>query len=327
MVATHCRPSGSLGTNQIDVPSINSTLVRMDDSTHAPVSGKTRRGRILMLPGVGGSSLASPFWEPSPTGNLPSGNTFRSSLNSDGWQTVQCPNVPQTVPGEQNLVNDISADGGFGSRLVNTRSLYHDHIMDYCNRNFGGAMPTFVIGMSWGAWEACWLTLNRATGPWAILGAYAHCNVNAMKSCNPAFIVFDQTSPIDNTGVNYSGCNLSTTALNAVTLPMRVTWANSDAFITGGNGTTAPPTDAISMVSNACTALGGTVTGSGGSTVANGTWVPGSGMVTGLGQSEAHAWDQTTANTPDSNDCLNWFQGTNGVSGSAGIDSQYGILF
>lgn len=266
MVATHCKPSGSLGTNQIGVPTINSTLLRMDDSTHAAVSGKTRRGRILMLPGIGGSYLATPFWEPTTSGGaLPSGNTFRSSLNADGWQTVQVPNVPQAANGlEQYLVNDISADAAHGSRLVTTRSLYHDHIMDFCNKNYGGAMPTFVIGMSWGAWEVCWLALQRATGPWAILGGYAHCNVNAFLSINPAVAVFDQTTPINNTGVNYTGANLSTTALNSVTLPMRVTWGNTDNFITGGNSTTQPPADAISMVGNACTALGGTVTGSGG---------------------------------------------------------------
>lgn len=327
MPVTHCVPAGTpLASNQIGVPN-GFGDIQFDDSSHASVGGKTRRGRILMLSGIGGSTQANPFWNPPP-GALPTGNTLRASLNADGWQTVQLNNVPHLCGGnEQTLCNDISGDASHGTRLVNTHMLYHDHCMQWCNLNHGGAMPTFVVGMSWGAWLAVQLAINRATGPFAILGAYAHCPVNAFLSINPVVAVFDQTTPINNTGINYTGCNLSTTALNAITTLCRVTWGNTDGFVTGGNGTSAPPTDAISMVSNACTALGGTVTGSGTSTVANGTWTQGSGMVTGLGQVENHSWDATTANTPDSSDFLAWFTGTNGVSGSAGLDTLYPIAF
>ena len=408
MVATHCRPSGSLAAYQIDVPSINQSLVRMDDATGG---AGNRRGRVLLLSGLGGSTNANPFWEPP----ILSNNNLRTGLNGDGWQTVQVPNIPQSdslvgavdgISAEYSglttahpaLLADIKNDSGTGARLLETSLLYFDHIMDFCNTNYGGSMPTLVVGMSWGAWWACQLALERASGMYPIVGAYSHCNVNDFSKCNPGVAGFPILPGWSAQGSSFfSGCSLSVSALNSVTLPVRVTWGYVDGFITGGNSSLAPPTDCMSMMANACSALGGTshignttitsgtgdlnsgafaggtgvlnvgstagfmTTGGAGaltglsnvfgsnivvafeyagvgtgtltgvstalslpgvttnlipgkpclSTVGVGTWSgPGSGMVTGLGFPENHAWDISATHDLDSADCLSWFSST-----------------
>jgi hypothetical protein len=256
MTATHCLPNSSLVYGEIGTPRLSPDLFRMDDSTLLVNGNPKRRGRIIMNPGIGGSTLVNPFWEPNTAGGtLPpiSVTSLRPQLNALGFQTVQVPNIPQMRNSEWDLVLDPLLDTGHGSRFLNRNMLFFDHIMEWCWLKYGGKMPTFVVGMSWGAWSSCQQAVNRGSGVHGINGAYAHCPVNDFSKISSFAAIFDQL-----TSSYYTGMSLSTTALNAVDIPMRVTWAVDDNFITGGNGSTDPPVDAIAMVANACTALGGT---------------------------------------------------------------------
>jgi hypothetical protein len=122
--------------------------------------------------------------------------------------------------------------------------------MDFCRKNFGGTMPTVDMGMSYGAWWTCQVAINRLSGQYPIVAAYAHCPVNDFAN---SIILGPPTSALTTA---YSGASLSTTALNSITVPMRVTWGLTDNFVTYS----PPPVDCINMVSNASIATGGSVT-------------------------------------------------------------------
>jgi len=244
-------PNGSLASTEYGVPGgIHAPNFRVDN----PTSGK-RRGRILFLPGLGGSTLASPFYEGLSDG---SGGYLRPDLNADGWQTVQTPNVHQFFQGADPIFGipngDVVNDSGHGSRFLDKNLRYFDHIIDYCNLNYGD-MPVIVAGMSWGAWWGLELALHRQAGvtgtdPYAVHGVYAHCPVN--NWANAAAINVGPPGGTYGTSY-YTGMSLTTTALNGLTIPGRVTWGWLDTYITW----TPPPVDAMNMVANACVATGG----------------------------------------------------------------------
>lgn len=291
---THCpRP---LATHQIGVPRVTVNDIVFTDSTLLVNGEIRRRGRIMGLPGLGGSTPAAPFWTPTLGGVV-------ALLNALGWQVVQVPNMPQrtgaTSAGNntgaessvQLMLNDIGSDPHNGARYCNTNLLYWDHIVDICNVNFGGSMPTFVLGMSWGAWWGLQIARNRVVGQFApnstywpaeydsgiylgengIQGAYVHCPVNNFFNVTSAANSLFHTGSFGATSVStafyggmtepHTGMNLSQTALNGMTRPVRVTWSWSDIFVVSAPG---PVTDAIAMVQNANAATGGT--GGGGST-------------------------------------------------------------
>lgn len=292
MTITHCHPTGALAFGAVDTPRIGADLIRMDDSTLISGGNVVRRGRVILNPGIGGSTLANPFFEPTNNGGtlpvLTGGPTaqFRARLNALGYQTVQVPNIPQGRPTQWDLVLDPLTDAGFGTRFVQRNMLFFDHLMYWCQANYGGIMPTFVVGMSWGAWSSLQQAINRGGifGPLGIDGAYAHCPINDFAKTNAAEgLVFPaEQSPA------YVGMSLSTTALNSVAIPVRVTWGISDNFITGGNGSYAPPVDAMAMTANGCIANGGTAIQASGTVTGasigvnmhtDATWIAGHGVL------------------------------------------------
>jgi hypothetical protein len=261
-VPTHCLPSGFRGAFQIPVPNINPTLIKMDDATGG---AGHRRGRILAIPGLGGSTYSTAWLSAADPAII-------GTLNTDGWQVVQCPGVPQSVASvvgpyggilanyngfpttQPAMLADINNDSGNGSRLLATHMNHFDHLVNYANMNFGGAMPTVIAGISWGGWNVIQLVNNR---PSLIVAAYVLANPNDLSKVVAGFPLF----PIVNgwnsqTSSFFSGMNISVTALNSVTFPTRVIWCTQDGFISP----VQPPPDCMMMVKNACLAGGGTVT-------------------------------------------------------------------
>lgn len=255
--------AGPLLANEIGVPGVGPGLIRMDDAVGG--AGR-RRGRIIMLSGLGGSSNGT---LPITTAFGPNGPAWegllgdvRARLNADDWQTVQVPNIPQfQYAGVQAWLNDISAVSDGGARFLKKNLLFWDRLVDYCRINYGD-MPTFLVGLSFGAWWGLQVALNRGPGNLSghsIKGAYVHCPVNDFAKVSTIANALFQTE----NSAFYASMSLSTTALNTVTVPVRATWAWADVFITGGNGngTITPafgdPVDAISMVSAASVATGG----------------------------------------------------------------------
>lgn len=290
----------------------------MTDSTATGVGGKTRRGRIIALPGLGGSSATFPWL--TPTG-LP------AALAAQGWQVVQTPNIlqgttatppvgglqwglsdflvggiPQPFAGKR-LLDDCNTDPGNGNRFRVTNEKYFDHLVDFCNFNYPPStgswpttvtlMPTFIIGMSWGAWWGLNLAMHRGgNGPcgtpqnftnevgggggglgggsnYKICGAYVHCPVNRWNNLNTANTGFYGWNQL--TTQFFQGMNHGPTDLNNVTIPVRATWSVVDGFITQVD----PPIDAITMVQNGAVALGGAAV--------NGTVAIPSGQSLGVG--------------------------------------------
>ena len=296
---THCLPGGSLGSFGIPTPRVDSSLIRVDN----PSSG-LRRGRVILLPGIGGSTAASPFWE-----NNFDGNAFRAALNADGWQTVQASGVPQnglqwaqmngqpyggiatTYGGEPTAapgcLADITNDSGNGARLLATCLHHFDHVYQWAEDNYG-TMPAVVVGESWGGWLACQVALARASGVYPVKAVYSHNTPNDFSDLNPGVGVYVLLGGWQQQGsAAYAGMNLVSTSLNGVTIPLRVTWGYLDNVVTGGNGTNAPPIDCMNMVANASLATGGTVQ-SGSSTVSSGqtgvdtngaAWLAGTGTL------------------------------------------------
>jgi hypothetical protein len=280
-VISHCRPNGGNGPYQCSVPRVGPDLFLINDSTLTSGGKIVRHGRIMFLPGIGGSTLAGPFWnaaDASIPGFLPAGDTLIPDLNALGWQTVQCPNVPQSpsksdsvspnlnVPGmtysNKNILSDINGDPGHGLQYAETSVHYFDHCAQYAIDNdpsFIGAMPMLAVGMSWGAYWTCNLARKQKPGTrtYPLLAAYAHCPVNDFAHLVDS--VYGLQGWADQGSAFFSGISLSTSALNGVLIPTRVTWGYDDGLVTGGNGTSSPPVDAIAMMANACRATGGTV--------------------------------------------------------------------
>ena len=296
---THCLPGGSLGSFGIPTPRVDSSLIRVDN----PSSG-LRRGRVILLPGIGGSTAASPFWE-----NNFDGNAFRAALNADGWQTVQASGVPQnglqwaqmngqpyggiatTYGGEPTAapgcLADITNDSGNGARLLATCLHHFDHVYQWAEDNYG-TMPAVVVGESWGGWLACQVAIARASGVYPVKAVYSHNTPNDFSDLNPGVGVYVLLGGWEQQGsAAYAGMNLVSTSLNGVTIPLRVTWGYLDNVVTGGNGTTAPPVNCMAMVADAGTATGGssqngtTTVASGQTTVdTNGSaWLAGTGTL------------------------------------------------
>lgn len=239
---------------------------------------------MLFLPGLGGSvgtvtwnSPMGPFFEngsyvpPGAAGGhggLAVGDTLRADLNTDGWQTIQAPNTPQAFSFPHTYNNagqayggpiwgpqgDILNDAGKGSRFKTTMLNHFDHIFNWCNANYG-TLPTLCVSMSWGS---LWLVLVAAThggtGLHSIQGAYIHCPVNDFANA-AALGVGPPTDPTIGTSA-WTGISPTVHALDGVVIPVRVTWAWFDGYVTY----TPPPIDAISMAANGCNATGGSAT-------------------------------------------------------------------
>jgi hypothetical protein len=179
---------------------------------------------------------------------------FANSLVADGWLFI-LPAYPGdfSVSGVNyptNFYNDVNNDAGNGSRLYTTMGLWWDHLVGNLSNLYGANRPIFVSGFSEGAWLALNIAINRMS---SIVGYISHC---------PATL-WENTS-INSPPITWTGMDLSTTALNSVTIPGNVGYSDNDASVgwalssaENGGGLTyqgGPQSNTHLMVANAITA-------------------------------------------------------------------------
>lgn len=202
-VATHCLPSGSLGTGQLPVPAFPGP----GSSILTP--GGSKRGVVVLMHGMLTVDNQFPYPLQDVVGVLPElYNTLATNLQGDGWVVIWPSLIGDNYLTAQShgLLGDISNDAGFGSRYANSVwSLWWDHALSYLNANYPG-FPVVPFGVSTGGLQAYLVAINR-TSSIAAYGAHV-----------PNLLMW----AVQKTGVNF---NLSPTTwalasgMNGLTLP------------------------------------------------------------------------------------------------------------
>jgi len=239
-VDTHCLPNGSLGTAELPVCGINTGTVTVSD----PGSGN-RRGIIVFIHGLQ-ASVVSKF--PQPVSNNGTAlfynrfGDFESTVVADGWVFVY-PSVQEDFYSGQNSIvgiyNDVAADSGHGSRYLASTLHWWDHIVTWITATYGSNHPTVVTGFSFGAFKTLQIAANRTVSGYA-----AHCPATLLGNCGVAY-----TPPETFSNITWTGLNLSTTAMNAVTVPGIIGYGTNDTAVgynlAGTGGTPVSNTDSI----------------------------------------------------------------------------------
>lgn len=231
---THCLPTGTFSSPyQLAVPNIGAHNCIIDNPTGL------RRGRILLLHGLGYDYT---MWTQSPE------SSFVSAMLADGWQCILCTSPDDayywTTPfGQVAVVDDLGNDPAHGARYLTTYLHTVDHIIEFaCQQTPGSSTwPTVVNGISMGGWGS----LQYAVASQArLVGYMAHIPAQALSGIN---VLAGPPFPSVTTGAD-----LTTTSLNAVKVPGRVSYGTEDPIV--GDSITVP------MISNA-QAAGMPVTG------------------------------------------------------------------
>jgi len=219
MPNTHCLPTGSLATGEEPVPA-----VPMGVTVNGPAPG-SRRGIVILVPGLTGSAMPCPPLNADVTGLLPGYfATLMLNLNRDGWLTAYLPNVGYNyysgqLPGLQNLV---ATDTGHGTLYLNAALRWWDHVVWWVQQNYGSTMPIVVWGLSWGGWHSFQIAKARTS----TISAYI-----AMVPAEPLW-----TFQIANMA---GGAASTTTVTNTYTWPLTsptVVTVNSVAGFSAGGG-------------------------------------------------------------------------------------------
>lgn len=244
---SHC-PVPPLADFQIAVSPVGAGTVSIHDpgATH-------RRGIVVMLHPSQSSDLPLPLKITSYNEIGLALQTLQVALNTDGWIFA----LPAYPPNDwstngiqyfSNLMNDCASDPANGARMLDTLLLWWDHMVDYLVSLYGAGRPIVVFGFSLGGWAALQVAVGRTS---SLVGYIAHCPATVWSN-----IFSSTTAPADFTGIDTSGMDLSTTALNPVAIPGLVGASNNDADVGWTNNTsqTSPMPWTGSTVS--CTSSG-----------------------------------------------------------------------
>lgn len=217
MPATHCLPSGALGTSELPVPNVSAANL----TTYTPSGSK--RGVVVLLHGLNIVGVNIPI---VPTGAM---LTLAGTLQTDGWVVINPTFSEDLYSGAlptTGLYNDINADTGHGSRYLTNMLAWWDHVVAYINQRYGN-WPIVPFGLSWGAWHAYQIAKNKQS---TIIGYGGHVGVTVLSGVASAL-----TTPVDFTGLNTTGLDLASTALNAVTKPGMIGWGTADTVVGSTN--------------------------------------------------------------------------------------------
>jgi hypothetical protein len=255
-VLTHCLPSGTLGTGEIPVCTITSA----NTTAYVPSGGIGHgfiRGVVVAMHGL--SVVQAPIppvlsADSSVTAFKAFGSTMMTQFINDGWLYLNVP-YPEDYYvslGVQGIYNDITNDSGHGSRYLTMTLHWWDHIVLYIKSTYGN-WPIVAYGGSWGGWHALQIAANRQS----TLAAYCpHEPATILSNANTLF-----TTPVNFTAVNTTGLDITTTHLNAVTIPGIVTYGTNDEAV-GYNlaGTGGTPVSNIDALITAAVGAGRPVT-------------------------------------------------------------------
>lgn len=247
MADTHCLPSGLLVPGQLPVSPVSDQTRTVTPSTHAPVGGKTTRAAMIFLHASQASAPPLPLPVTSGIGVTYTG--LQAAANADGyyfdfpaypvdWPTTQPAGAP--TPGAPagyfgNIWCDVLTDPGHGARVVETLGRWMDHEVRKVWADTAEGIPIVLAGFSLGAWAAIQLAITGSpTGmDWNLVGFIAHAPATIWENVygfgNWPGAPASGAPPA--AALNFSGMDLSTTALNGVTIPGIVGGSNTDATV------------------------------------------------------------------------------------------------
>lgn len=279
--ATHCLPNGFLGTAELPVCAVAGSSITV---FNPPAGVGHRRGIVIYLHGL----YTQQQQVPAPPGIVASGvtgasggaadtynalgsvmaNTLCTNLATDGWVVIAIPAQEDGFTGvpSAGVYLDVQNDTGLGARYLASTLHVWDHAYRYVQMTYGN-WPVVVGGFSLGGWRTMQIVLNRTD---RLAGYFAHQPATYLENAGPGY------TPGSNFGLlNWSGLDLSATALNAIPLPGLIGYGTIDTAVFYGGASTVQTTTTSTNVT-AVTAF----TVSGGSTNFNAG--PGQVTLTGL---------------------------------------------
>jgi hypothetical protein len=176
---------------------------------------------------------------------------LQTSLNADGWifafpAYIADWSVNGAISTAANINGDASNDAGHGSRFQTSLLLWWDHMLAYLASLYGPNRPIIVGGFSFGGFSALTVAIGR---PSTIVGYVSHYPVTVWSN---TYIITTNFR-----GSNTTGLDLSTTCLNAVTVPGIVAYSDNDATCGWTNNTADANWQSLSVAS---VTLGATTT-------------------------------------------------------------------
>lgn len=221
-MATHCLPSGGLGTAEVGVPRIDEP-----DQLVKPAAG-TRRGIAVMLHGIQNPEPPNAY-----NATVPAWETFANSLAADN-RRVFAPLEPGDGYPSNQLVAvtfDFAADpSGNCSRLFNNVLRWWDHYRIWLTRNYPGD-PVLLCGLSWGGWHALQIARHRPA------------DIAGVAVMVPVTVLSDVTTFGWN-AFNTTGADTNDNQLDAITCPAWIGWGTTDTTV-GNTHTQAIANNAI----------------------------------------------------------------------------------
>lgn len=139
--------------------------------------------------------------------------TWANTMAADGWINVQvnCPGDFLDPAGIARYADDIAADPGHGTRVVNTVLLWWDHVVEYLKQRYGATLASKLLlrGGSWGGWHTFQIVKGRPSG---IIGW-----ITVVALCDYAKLT-NLTFGTDWTSFDSSGAAVGATHLNGSTI-------------------------------------------------------------------------------------------------------------
>jgi hypothetical protein len=159
MPNTHCMPSGSLGTAQLNVPSFPGP------SGSVLLPSGSKRGVVVLMHGMLTFAAAYPYVLQDVSGVLPElYQTLATNLQGDGWVVIWPTLVGDdyaSVCQRDGILGDLTNDAGNGSRFGSSVwSLWWDHALGFISSNFPGC-PIVPFGVSTGGLQAYLVAIHR----------------------------------------------------------------------------------------------------------------------------------------------------------------------
>jgi pimeloyl-ACP methyl ester carboxylesterase len=249
VIATHCQSveAGTLTPGQIPPNQVGSNNVTTSDATGG---AGHRRGIVCFLHPSQASDLPRPFginppsWDP-----FNSFVTFTSDVNTDGW-ILDYPAMPVDwgigVHGYfTSVYNQTAADATHGQILVNSHLEWWDHYLLNVASRYGAGRAVVLAGFSWGTWVAMQIVLGRTS---TVAGAMMHALPTLWQNIPSSFFGLNMAA------VNWSAMNVSTTALNAISVPTVIGYSETDGVVgwnLAGTPNSTPVSNVDSIITNA----------------------------------------------------------------------------
>lgn len=213
---THCRPVEPF-TGMVDPPGFPACA-----PINRPVVGT--RGLVVLCHGI--ADLGYPVTMPNdPTGD--DWTNLSNDLLADGWMTVyaqQCGDLsgpPELLGQLATQLADMTGDpSGTANHWWLATLAWWDHVRAWCDYHYGSDFPLVPLGFSNGGWIATQVAANRAE---TISAAVIH--HPALQWSTVLADIYGQT------GYDTSSIDLSSTALNGLTVPALLGWGTADNVV------------------------------------------------------------------------------------------------